>query len=535
MKDRLLRLSPTLLVGTSVCLLWGSYWMLPYQYQDLSQYVIASNLYVNNVLMSIKAWDYWNISNEFKPLMHTWYLGIVMQFYVVMAAIVIGCRFLFKSKTVYPWIVIVVFSFSLILYLWPGISFAKQFYYLPFRMFEFCAGMLVSIALETGLGRKHIGSNKCICCVSLFAYVGLLAIAFMHAEVLQGEITRLIVVAFSVIVLGTYPYLPMGISLFLSNKSLSYVGKASFSIYIWHQIVFGFYRYSFSSSRDFETFAILMACTLVLSVLSYQFIEKGVARYLKTIHGRRNVLVGVVSLSLINIGVAFYINSISGVIRDVPELDTYVGRTTDRMHIAYNEAPYQMNKEFEKKDKLHWLVIGNSYGRDWVNVLREMKIEDRVEISYIVDTRGKYSDYRDRIKAADLIFRTMGPEGSQSVIDDAQFLVNSFGISSENIRIVSSKRFGYCCGQVYSHRHEKDYFSLTMEIDGTYYRDNECFKNQLGNRYIDLITPVTVKDHRVRVFTDDHKIISQDCIHLTQNGAKLYASLLRDRILKELE
>ena len=83
--------------------------MLPYQYQDLSQYVIASNLYVNNVLMSIKAWDYWNISNEFKPLMHTWYLGIVMQFYVVMAAIVIGCRFLFKSKTVYPWIVIVVF------------------------------------------------------------------------------------------------------------------------------------------------------------------------------------------------------------------------------------------------------------------------------------------------------------------------------------------------------------------------------------------------------------------------------------------
>ena len=95
-------------------------------------------------------------------------------------------------------------------------------------------------------------------------------------------------------------------------------------------------------------------------------------------------------------GVALYINSISGVVRDVPELDTYKGKTTDRMHIAYNEAPYKMNKNFSTDDKLHVLVIGNSFGRDWFNILKEMNLDDQVELSYLVDSYKNYDKYENR-------------------------------------------------------------------------------------------------------------------------------------------
>ena len=78
--------------------MWGSYWMLPYTYQDLAQNVIATNLFANNILMSIKSSDYWNVLNDYKPLMHTWYLGIIVQFYVIFALIVIVTKKLFRSK-----------------------------------------------------------------------------------------------------------------------------------------------------------------------------------------------------------------------------------------------------------------------------------------------------------------------------------------------------------------------------------------------------------------------------------------------------
>lgn len=42
---------------------------------------------------------------------------------------------------------------------------------------------------------------------------------------------------------------------------------------------------------------------------------------------------------------------------------------------------------------------------------------------------------------------------------------------------------------------------------------------------IDMIEPV-IADEKVMVFTDDHYYISQDCSHLTKNGAKYYAEKL---------
>ena len=168
----------------------------------------------------------------------------------------------------------------------------------------------------------------------------------------------------------------------VSNKWLAKVGEISFSLYIWHQIVFGFYRYSFSSSRSIGTFVLLISITIILSLLSYYFIEKRVNQYIKRENGVKRLTFAVVTATLVITGVAFYINSISGVVRDVPELDTYKGKTTDRMHIAYNEAPYKMNKNFSTDDKLHVLVIGNSFGRDWFNILKEMNLDDQVELSY---------------------------------------------------------------------------------------------------------------------------------------------------------
>ena len=130
----------------------------------------------------------------------------------------------------------------------------------------------------------------------------------------------------------------------------------------------------------------------------------------------------------------------------------------------------------------------------------------------------------------------MGPnhENNQSTIDDAMYIVDTYGFPKERMIVVGSKMFGYCCGQIYSHRKSPDYYSLSLDIPRKMYEDNNRFQEELGDRFIDMITPVIVSGNSVRVFTDNHKIISQDCIHLTQNGAKMYAEIFKERIEKEI-
>lgn len=527
---------PLTLLATGVCLLWGSYWMLPYQYQDLAQSVIATDIFANNILMSIKSADYWNTLNDYKPLMHTWYLGIIVQFYVVFSLIVVLSKKLIRTKkniTVY--IVGVCLLISLALYLHPSFTTTQKFYFLPFRIFEFCAGCLNAYMVTDNKKLRFSNNKSLMSVVVTLAYLLLFCLLFINVDYVSGPIKLISTVVLSCLLLATLPCTGLVIDKVVSNRWLAGIGKASFSIYIWHQIVFAFCRYSFTSVFDIKVFLITILITAVLSVISYFFVEQSLSKYMKKEKGIRNTLIGCACAAIALIGISLFLNSRSGVIRDVPELDTYVGKTSDRMHIAYNEEGYQYDKDYISSDKLHWAVVGDSFGRDFVNILREMNIENQVEITYIGKDFIIRSENIKRIKESDLIFRTMTVAPHESSIDDFYLYTDSLGINRNIVVIVGSKNFGHCLGQIYAKRNQENYYQSTVTIDNWYFKQNDDFAQKCQGHYIDLITPMRVSETDVRVFTDDQKIISQDCVHLTQNGAKLYARLLEPVIKNYIE
>ena len=57
-------------------------------------------------------------------------------------------------------------------------------------------------------------------------------------------------------------------------------------------------------------------------------------------------------------------------------------------------------------------------------------------------------------------------------------------------------------------------------------RQNDLWKKTYGDRYIDMISPLLDGDGQIQVFTDDGFFISQDCRHLTKQGAQYYAGIL---------
>ena len=84
---RLIRLLPLVLIASIVCLLIGCFLMLPDDYENLAESVVATNFFSNNILQCITTKNYWDVVNNYKPLMHTWYLGVLFEAYILTASI----------------------------------------------------------------------------------------------------------------------------------------------------------------------------------------------------------------------------------------------------------------------------------------------------------------------------------------------------------------------------------------------------------------------------------------------------------------
>lgn len=214
---------------------------------------------------------------------------------------------------------------------------------------------------------------------------------------------------------------------------------------------------------------------------------------------------------------ALFVYVEAGVVRDVPELDVVKGHVHRGMWAEYCDRGYKYDKEFSSSYKQKWYVIGNSFGRDMVNIILESPIADKVDIVY--STPNNYQNKEKRFANVDIVFlSTLGL--NKEIIDDVHIRCSA----NTKFFIVGEKNFGESNGQVYRHRFSDDYHQLMIEMEDGYAEKNERQKKAYPDCYIDLIEMVRQPDGRVRVFSDDGRFISQDCRHLTKAGAEFYAS-----------
>ena len=515
MYDKILRLLPVLLAGMLLCLSWGYFCMLPDDYENLSQSVIASSLFSNNILQAITTRDYWDVVNDYKPLMHTWYIGVVMQFYLFYPILFLFAKKISsKLKDLIAKMLILLSIVSLFLYLGCTDD-AMRFYYLPFRFFEFGFGGILALYFNSK------GNNKVISDYTAIALlVAILVLLVSNAPILSIQVRFLSVVCLSVCLILSQKNLECSfLKTIIANPVLAIVGKMSYSIFIWHQIILAFYRYSFTCKFTPISLLIYIVVTLMISALSYYFIENKVSSLVK----KYKILFPCVMLSLLVLvdGVSVFIYKRGGVTRDVPELDIVSQNAYGGQHAAYCDRANNYDKEF-KTTKDHWLIIGNSFGRDFVNVVLESEVADLVEISYSKEEYAISENCNSRYKNADKVFvSTLGvtPEFVSNI--SARYRANN--PNGDQIIVVGEKNFGENNGQIYWHHNQKDYFSMcTNMIDG-YQKKNNKLKELYGDSFIDLMSYVLQGDNSVRVFTDNHKYISSDCRHLTRAGAIFYA------------
>lgn len=502
-----------LLVAGILVLAIGWMLALPDDYENMAQSVVATNLFGNNILQAITTADYWDVVNEYKPLMHTWYVGLLVQFYVVVSFILFTVGRMIKGihtrRRTLIGVMVVICTVSFIMFLTCGTD-AERFYYLPYRLYEFCAGALVYYCF----GKKEVVEHNSICANWGFivVYLAVIAILFLEHEFVSSQIKLITVVVLSSLLLAMMPMLGIAKGKVFSNKWVATVGAASFSIFVWHQVVLAYLRYSFTNNiTEIRTFLSFVVITSVLSLFSYIYIER-----MKQTKWSWSAIVLFLMASTFG---SLYIYANAGVVRDVPELEVLKGNGHRGMWAEYNDRAFQYDREFSDSDLHKWYVIGNSFGRDMVNIILESPYSEKVEVVY--SFMGSHMERKERFAKAEVVFlSTLGV--NEKDIEE----VRSLCATDCRFFVIGEKNFGESNGQVYRHRFDTNYHDMTIAMAKGYAEKNKRLKAAYPNIYIDLIEMVCQSDGKVRVFTDDGRFISQDCYHLTKAGAQFYARLI---------
>ena len=253
---RLMRLLPVLLVAGLAAMTLGWFTMLPDDYENLAESVVATNLFGNNILSAITTGDYWNIANEYKPLMHTWYVGLLMQCYLVYPLLFYLARLdkAAPKKT----LLILLSSLAVLSLLWyfGSTNEALRFYYLPARFFEFGVGGIAALVYEPSQKRVFHPAFSYLC------YALLLALLVVGFDLIPTLVRLPLVVALCAVLVMSGEALDNPVT---ANGWLAKVGVASYSIYIWHQVLLAFYRYIFGAQFTVWTFLLYVVAVGVIS------------------------------------------------------------------------------------------------------------------------------------------------------------------------------------------------------------------------------------------------------------------------------
>lgn len=389
---------------------------------------------------------------------------------------------------------------------------AQRFYYLPSRFYEFAVGGIVALLYKPQEDKPFQKGFVYLC------YTLLLALMVINAELIPSQVRLVAVVGLSIVVLCSQGVLENNIT---GNALLAKIGAASYSIFIWHQILLAFYRYTITSKFTIGSYTILLAGTILLSWLSYKFIEQGITKALKSIK-KRSALYVVMIVAFISLNTfAGFIYMKAGVVRDVPELYISKNDIHRGMHAEYVDRGYQYDKPFTT-NKQHWYVIGNSFGRDFVNVILESSVAEHVEISYSTDKQFKRE--KERFANADRVFiSTLGL--NEDLITEIEVLCVANGLDRGQLTIVGEKNFGESNGRIYTKRNRADYFDQYIDVENKerYITRNKYFAELYSARFINLMSMVTNEKDQVRAFTPDHHFMSADCRHLSKGGAVFFA------------
>ncbi len=527
---RIRRILPALFSVILVSVPFAYFLMLPDDLENFGQSQIASVFSANNLLLWLTE-NYFSVRNEFKPLVHTWSLGLEEQFYIFYPLLFI---FAYKVRRRIPilfsltfiWIV----SFSLSVWSSMQISATPHgmenlnvasFYLLPTRAFELLTGAIAFFMLSRFEARGICENYRSI----LKAFGFLVIISSGYILPIRSNYPNYWTL---LPLLGTFLFLVVKsdtvVTPLISKSIMLKIGLASYSIYLIHQPLFAFYRLSkFETPTTFE-FVALILVSVVLGMLSLKYLETPFRNRSQFSYRKVISILTIMAMLILVSGSQFVLKA--GYFRGAKFFPVQ-SELHRGLNAEFNMGAFAFKKNtFFERDKVRLLVFGNSQARDFINALETTPQNDSLEILYRDDFYGcidevNYDDFFiDLIKNADYVVFGSAPKEKCW-----HRLKQEWPGRIGNVLILGEKNFGVNVNAVMvTEINSDDFFKVRQSVLTRNTRAEKFFKDN----FIDMNTLIGVSNSEVPILDTSGFLISQDTTHLTPKGAEFVGKKIQN-------
>lgn len=277
---RIARIFPLQVLTTCAILIAAFFIYSPQDFASAGALALFSAASLTNVKLMFQG-NYFEVSPDAQPFLHYWSLAVEEQFYMFLPLLVFASwRFgLSKRSVLISLCLISIASLGLCIYL-TQFKPTWAFYLLPTRAWELLAGALLAL-MDTGSIRFGRTVQKEI--LSLLGLALIIGSFFLLREsyAFPGFIAVIPVLGTTLLIYGT-----AGEGQFckrlLSLSALGWIGKLSYSIYLWHWPIFCFVDYQMFAYSEFVRSLTKVVLTLAFSIGSYYCYENPLRRIFST-------------------------------------------------------------------------------------------------------------------------------------------------------------------------------------------------------------------------------------------------------------
>ncbi|MDD7986907.1 acyltransferase family protein [Lentisphaera marina] len=518
---RIARISPLFFLVMSLTLLSAS---IIYEEKDFASSganALAASLSVTNIKLLFQG-SYFEISEDAQPFLHYWSLSLEEQFYLIFPLLMI---YIYKINSNQPHkkrkitfkYLSVCFTLSLIFYLYlvdtrPNYA----FYLLPSRAWELLAGSLLAI-----YNFKFI-PKWAVILQTLGLYLIFISCFLIQPESKYFEYANFIVVLGTILLLINTTKTTF-INQILSNRTIVYIGKLSFSLYLWHWPVFSFVDYNFFlESTAYRTF-LKIIITLVLSLLSYHFIEIKCRKILNKPQLKTQVFVGFISLTFAFSYLGYHIRS-----------ENYFSSQLEM--VKYGGVEF--NSEYKKSIT----VIGDSNGSMYRSVFKDISNKLGYRLNMLtVDGKDPFQgqfktdslEFLRKNKPEYVIYVTLWSRKKKHAFTFLEEYLSNLALDSKVILITQIPILPINASREEIRKHGLKQFHEDNEHEINRKKVNlDILKFKSENIYIIDVDKYFLNiNGSINFLSNDNHLLYQDSTHLSRSGAQKIKTELTNLIL----
>lgn len=509
---RIKRLIPAVLFMLTVILTYTAFFK-PEIIFDIKKDTIAAFFYVSNWWYIFQDVDYFN-QFAIAPLKHLWSLAVEEQFYLLYPILLL---FLVKFKnqnfTFLILFIISLISLEMMFFLSNSEGNNSRVYFgTDTRLQTLLLGALLAIIWPPFSLKKNISKiQKYI--IDLFGIIGLVILIYFFVTISDKDIWiykgGFYLISFITLFIIASVVHPSGLfAKSLSNRLFVYIGKRSYSLYLWHFPIIEFvHSYFVAGQIPFYVYFLDIILMVTIAEFSYKFIEtpirkKGIKAFaLSPFRYKKFIRTAILILLLIPTFLLFNGN-----------FDKYAEKHEEKKETSFTSKSQKNNIQEEKKIKekekqidlnsIQPLLLGDSVmvgiGNVFQNKVPNAVIDGKVgrqlmDANQLIDEKYSHYSYKNQ----DVILE-LGTNGDFTESQLNQLIKN---LGEANIYLVTV-------------RVPKEY---EQNVNNLIHKAGEKYKN------------VHVIDWHKE--SEDHpEYFAYDGIHLEYDGAKALSNLIIEKL-----